>query len=47
VREWLDTWTAIGHVVTGMARQDYDLELTRYDAAAGARRSSWPAWSTR
>ena len=31
VREWLDTWTGIGHVVTGMARQDYDLELTRYD----------------
>jgi hypothetical protein len=31
VREWLDTWTGIGHVVTGMARQDYDLELARYD----------------
>ena len=31
VRTWLDTWTGIGHVVTGMARQDYDLELTRYD----------------
>ena len=31
VRTWLDTWTGIGHVVTGMARQDYDVELTRYD----------------
>jgi len=31
VREWLDDWKVIGHVVTGMARQDYDLELTRYD----------------
>ena len=31
MREWLDTWTGIGQIVTGMARQDYDLELTRYD----------------
>jgi len=31
VRTWLDNWTGIGHVVTGMQRQDYDLELTRYD----------------
>jgi len=30
LRRWLDNWTGIGHVVTGM-RQDYDLELTRYD----------------
>ena len=29
VRTWLDNWTGIGHVVTGMHRQDYDLALTR------------------
>src|SRR5512132_258995 len=28
---WLSTWTGIGHVVHGMARQGYDLSLTRYD----------------
>jgi hypothetical protein len=31
VRRWLDNWTGVGHVVTGMQRQDYDLELARYD----------------
>lgn len=31
VREWLNNWAGLGHVVTGMARQDYDLELTRFD----------------
>jgi hypothetical protein len=31
VRKWLDDWTGIGHVVTGMERQAYDLELTRHD----------------
>jgi hypothetical protein len=28
---WLDTWTGIGHIVTGMACQGDDLELRRYD----------------
>jgi len=28
---WLDTWTGIGDVVAGMARQEYDLELRRYN----------------
>jgi hypothetical protein len=28
---WLDTWSGIGHVVAGMARQAYDLELRRSD----------------
>jgi len=37
VREWLDTWKGIGHVVTGMARQDYDLELTQYDGRGWGR----------
>jgi hypothetical protein len=27
----LDNWTGIGHIATGMARQDYDLQLIRYD----------------
>jgi hypothetical protein len=26
-----DTWRGIGDIVAGMARQDYDLELRRYD----------------
>jgi hypothetical protein len=28
---WLDTWRGIGDVIVGMARQDYDIQLTRYD----------------
>jgi hypothetical protein len=31
VRAWLCTWTGIGLVAAGMARQGYDLSLTRYD----------------
>jgi len=30
LRTWLDSWTGIGHVAVGMARQGYDLQLTRY-----------------
>jgi hypothetical protein len=26
-----DNWRGIGEIVAGMARQDYDLELRRYD----------------
>ncbi len=26
---WLDSWSGIGHVTVGMARQGYDLQLTR------------------
>ena len=32
VRSWLSTWRGIGLITEGMARQDYDLQLTRYDA---------------
>ncbi len=32
LRSWLNSWTGIGAVATGMAHQDYDLQLTRYDA---------------
>src|SRR2546427_5009752 len=31
LRTWLDSWAGIGHVTVGMARQGYDLQLTRYD----------------
>jgi len=31
LRSWLDSWSGIGHVTAGMARQGYDLQLTRYD----------------
>jgi hypothetical protein len=29
LRRWLADWPGIGRVVTGMARQGYDLQLTR------------------
>ena len=31
VHAWLGTWSGIGLVAAGMARQGYDLSLTRYD----------------
>jgi hypothetical protein len=31
LRSWLDSWPGIGRVAIGMARQGYDLQLTRYD----------------
>jgi len=31
MRSWLDSWSGIGRVADGMARQGYDLQLTRYD----------------
>ena len=31
LRSWLDTWSGLGRVAVGMARQGYDLQLTRYD----------------
>src|SRR3989449_7236547 len=31
LRFWLDSWRRIGDVERGMARQGYDLQLTRYD----------------
>ena len=31
LHRWLDSWSGIGDVVAGMARQGYDLELRRYD----------------
>ena len=31
LRIWLDSWSGIGLIVVRMTRQDYDLQLTRYD----------------
>ena len=31
LQSWLDSWSGIGLVTVGMARQGYDLQLTRYD----------------
>jgi hypothetical protein len=31
LRSWLDSWSGIGRVAVGMARQGFDLQLTRYD----------------
>jgi hypothetical protein len=32
VREWLDNWTGLGHVVVGMERQGFRLHLTNAEA---------------
>ena len=31
LHHWLDTWRGTGDIAVGMARQGYDLQLTRYD----------------
>jgi hypothetical protein len=31
LRSWLDSWSGIERIAVGMARQGYDLQLTRYD----------------
>ena len=31
LRTWMDSWAGIGRVAAGMARQGYDLQLTRND----------------
>lgn len=31
LHRWLDTWRGIGHLAVGMARQGFDLQITRYD----------------
>jgi len=35
LRSWLDSWRGIGDVERGMARQGFDLQLTRYDEKGG------------
>ena len=43
LRTWLDSWSGIGHVAVGMARQGFDLQLTRYDAR-GRRATFYTTW---
>ena len=45
LRIWLDSWSGIGHVAVGMARQGYDLQLTRYDDRGwhATQRAAWAA----
>jgi hypothetical protein len=43
---WLDSWSGIGRIAVGMARQGYDLQLTRHDEKAGARPSTPRGWNT-
>ena len=31
LHRWLDSWPGIGDITVGMARQGYDVQLTRYD----------------
>ena len=37
LRFWLDSWAGIGTVAVGMARQGFDLQLTRYDEKGAPR----------
>jgi hypothetical protein len=37
LRTWLDSWAGIGRIAVGMARQGYDLQLTRYDERGSCR----------
>jgi hypothetical protein len=34
-RRWLDQWSGVGLVAAGMARQGFDLKLTRYGDEGG------------
>jgi hypothetical protein len=42
LREWLGGWPGIGRITAGMARQQYDLQLTRY-GQEGWRATFYPA----
>jgi hypothetical protein len=46
LRTWLDSWAGIGHVVVGMYRQGYDLQVTQYDDRGG-RATFWASKSRR
>jgi murein DD-endopeptidase MepM/ murein hydrolase activator NlpD len=37
LRTWLDSWAGIGRIAVSMARQGYDLQLTRYDTRRHSR----------
>lgn len=42
LRQWLGGWPGLGRIVVGMARQGYDLQLTRY-GTEGWRATFYPA----
>ncbi len=42
LRTWLGSWAGIGAIETGMARQGFDLQLTRYEDR-GWRANFYPA----
>jgi hypothetical protein len=46
LRQYLGGWPGIGRITAGMARQQYDLQLTRYGPEGGGRRSTRPASAT-
>jgi len=31
LHRWLDSWSGMGQIAAGMAREGFDLQLTRYD----------------
>ena len=41
LRTWLDSWAGIGRIAVGMARQGFDLQLTRYDERDGHRMGAY------
>jgi hypothetical protein len=47
LRSWLNSWRGIGDVERGMARQGYDLQLTRYDEKGWRATFYTSGWSTR
>jgi hypothetical protein len=47
LHQWLGGWPGVGRIVAGMARQQYDLQLTRYgQGGVGAPRSTPPGSGT-
>jgi len=47
LRTWMDSRAGIGRVAAGMARQGYDLQLTRDDEKGWRATSTRAGWSTR
>ena len=42
LQQYLDSWRGVGAVAAGMARQDFDLQLTKY-AKRGWRANFYPS----
>jgi hypothetical protein len=36
IRKYLDGWPGVGRIIAGMARQQYDLQLTRFGQDGGS-----------